>query len=158
LDEFVVQYELLRGGPQRHGMRRRRCAAASLADALTSSEYIFPAQWRAARSLLRFKALTFEVVGTLIDFERGMLNYLRQATPATRVSDNEFLDACRKARERRAASPCSRATRLAINPVKPDWHFTTLGELADAVEAETAQQRQRTALRLFGGSLAMEPA
>jgi len=49
-------------------------------------------------SLLRFKALTFEVVGTLIDFERGMLNYLRQAAPAARVSDCEFLEACREAR------------------------------------------------------------
>jgi putative hydrolase of the HAD superfamily len=49
-------------------------------------------------SLLRFKALTFEVVGTLIDFERGMLDYLHQAAPAARVSDGEFLEACREAR------------------------------------------------------------
>jgi putative hydrolase of the HAD superfamily len=249
-------------------------------------------------SLLRFKALTVEVVGTLIDFERGMLDYLHQAAPAARVSDSEFLEACREARasplaffpddlervwrdlapefglplqaaagfrasvaqwpafadsqaalarlkkhyrlvaatnaqrwamdqfertlqtpfdwtltcdeprrekpdpryfvcvnemlarhgirqaetlhvgqsqfhdiriaqalgwhtcclERRAASPCCRATRLEIKPVKPDWHFRTLGELADAVEAEAAQQKRRTALRLFGGRLAMEPA
>jgi len=26
-----------------------------------------------------FKVLTFDVVGTLIDFERGMLDYLRRA-------------------------------------------------------------------------------
>jgi len=49
-------------------------------------------------SLLRFKALSFEVVGTLIDFERGMLDYLHQAAPAARVSDSEFLQACREAR------------------------------------------------------------
>jgi putative hydrolase of the HAD superfamily len=49
-------------------------------------------------SLLRFKALTFEVVGTLIDFERGMLDYLHQAAPAARVSDSRFLEACRETR------------------------------------------------------------
>jgi hypothetical protein len=73
-------------------------------------------------SLLRFKALTFEVVGTTI------------------------------------ASPCCRATPLEIKPVKPDWHFSTLDELADAAEAEAAQQRRRRASRLFGVSLATDSA
>ena len=49
-------------------------------------------------SLLRFKALTFEVVGTLVDFERGMLDYLHIAAPAAGVEDSEFLAACREMR------------------------------------------------------------
>lgn len=49
-------------------------------------------------SLSRFKVLTFDVVGTLIDFERGMLNYLREAAPGTAVADDDFLGAYRKAR------------------------------------------------------------
>ena len=32
-------------------------------------------------SLQDFKVLTFDVVGTLIDFEGGMLAYLRAAVP-----------------------------------------------------------------------------
>jgi putative hydrolase of the HAD superfamily len=49
-------------------------------------------------SLLRFQALSIEVVGTVIDVERGMLDYLRQAAPGLRVRDDEFLHACRVAR------------------------------------------------------------
>jgi putative hydrolase of the HAD superfamily len=49
-------------------------------------------------SLLRFKALSIEVVGTLIDAERGMLEFLRQAAPRTRMRDDDFLRACRHAR------------------------------------------------------------
>jgi putative hydrolase of the HAD superfamily len=49
-------------------------------------------------SLQDFKVLTFDVVGTLIDFEGGMLAYLRSAVPEARVSDDEFLAAYRKAR------------------------------------------------------------
>jgi len=49
-------------------------------------------------SLLQFKALTFDVVGTLIDFERGMLDYLHAAVPGARVTDDEFLIAYRTAR------------------------------------------------------------
>lgn len=47
----------------------------------------------------RFKVMTFDVVGTLIDFEGGMLRYLRQsgAAPAT-VSDETILDAYRASR------------------------------------------------------------
>jgi len=45
-----------------------------------------------------FKVLTFDVVGTLIDFERGMLDYLRQAAPDAKVPDDEFLAAYRPAR------------------------------------------------------------
>lgn len=49
-------------------------------------------------SLLDFKVLTFDVVGTLIDFERGMLDYLRSAVPDAAVSDDDFLVAYRTAR------------------------------------------------------------
>lgn len=45
-----------------------------------------------------FKVLTFDVVGTLIDFERGMLDYLRETAPAAEVADEDFLAAYRKAR------------------------------------------------------------
>jgi len=50
-------------------------------------------------SLQQFKVLTFDVVGTLIDFERGMLDYLHDAAPAARVSDDDFLAAYRQARK-----------------------------------------------------------
>ena len=49
-------------------------------------------------SLKDFKVLTFDVVGTLIDFERGMLNYLRQVAPDSKVTDEEFLIAYRNSR------------------------------------------------------------
>jgi putative hydrolase of the HAD superfamily len=49
-------------------------------------------------SLLRFKALTFDVMGTLIDYERGLLDYLRAVAPAARVGDAEFLAAYREVR------------------------------------------------------------
>jgi putative hydrolase of the HAD superfamily len=49
-------------------------------------------------SLLRFKALSIEVVGTLIDAERGMLDFVRHAAPGRRVRDDDFLRACRVAR------------------------------------------------------------
>jgi putative hydrolase of the HAD superfamily len=49
-------------------------------------------------TLLQFKALTFDVVGTLVDFERGMLDYLRATAPDARISDEEFLIAYRTAR------------------------------------------------------------
>src|SRR4051794_11931173 len=51
-----------------------------------------------AMALQHFKVLTFDVVGTLIDFERGMLDYLRAVAPETAVSDDDFLTAYRKAR------------------------------------------------------------
>jgi putative hydrolase of the HAD superfamily len=48
--------------------------------------------------LKQFKVLTFDVVGTLIDFERGMLDYLRLAAPDASVSDDDFLVAYRAER------------------------------------------------------------
>jgi putative hydrolase of the HAD superfamily len=50
-------------------------------------------------SLQQFKVLTFDVVGTLIDFERGMLDYLRMAVPQADLSDEQFLAAYRSARK-----------------------------------------------------------
>jgi putative hydrolase of the HAD superfamily len=50
-------------------------------------------------SLQQFKVLTFDVVGTLIDFERGMLDYLRAVAPDAGVSDDDFLAVYRKARK-----------------------------------------------------------
>jgi len=49
-------------------------------------------------SLRDFKVLTFDVVGTLIDFERGMLDALRRAAPTAAVNDETFLAAYREAR------------------------------------------------------------
>ena len=50
-------------------------------------------------ALQHFKVLTFDVVGTLIDFERGMLDYLRSVAPTQAVSDDDFLGAYRKVRK-----------------------------------------------------------
>jgi putative hydrolase of the HAD superfamily len=49
-------------------------------------------------SLLRFRALTIDVVGTLIDHERGMLDYLYAVAPEANVQGRDFLAACREAR------------------------------------------------------------
>ena len=50
-------------------------------------------------SLKQFKVLSFDVVGTLIDFERGMLEYIRRAVPsAAAVGDDAILDVYRRAR------------------------------------------------------------
>jgi putative hydrolase of the HAD superfamily len=54
-------------------------------------------------SLKRFKVLSFDVVGTLIDFERGMLNYLRRSVPTATVMDEGFLEAYRHSRGSDAA-------------------------------------------------------
>jgi putative hydrolase of the HAD superfamily len=52
-----------------------------------------------AKSFASFKVMTFDVVGTLIDFEGGMLAYLRKsgAAPAG-VGDDAILDAYRVSR------------------------------------------------------------
>lgn len=57
------------------------------------------------RSLKCFKVLSFDVVGTLIDFERGMLNYLRRSVQGADVTDEVFLEAYRHARTSAAAGP-----------------------------------------------------
>ena len=47
-----------------------------------------------------FKVMSFDVVGTLIDFEGGMLAYLRKSGAApSDVSDDVILDAYRASRE-----------------------------------------------------------
>ena len=50
-------------------------------------------------ALQNFRVLSFDVVGTLIDFERGMLDYLRHVAPSATVSDDDFLAAYRYARK-----------------------------------------------------------
>ena len=49
-------------------------------------------------SLLKFKVLTFDVVGTLIDFEGGMIGYIRAAAMADEAlaSDDAILEAYRR--------------------------------------------------------------
>lgn len=49
-------------------------------------------------SFKRFKVFSFDVVGTLIDFERGMLNYLRSSVPGAEVTDDAFLESYRHSR------------------------------------------------------------
>jgi putative hydrolase of the HAD superfamily len=49
-------------------------------------------------ALKDFKVLTFDVVGTLIDFEGGMLDYFRRAVPDSAISDEDFLAAYRRTR------------------------------------------------------------
>jgi putative hydrolase of the HAD superfamily len=66
-------------------------------------------------SLQNFKVLTFDVVGTLIDFERGMLDYLRAAAPDSDLSDEDFLGAYRKARKRSD-------TTWYPDDLEPVWH------------------------------------
>ncbi|ANF56884.1 HAD-IA family hydrolase [Halotalea alkalilenta] len=53
-------------------------------------------------SFEQFKALTFDVVGTLIDFERGILEHLRKSVgdAAESVSDEDILAVYRASRER----------------------------------------------------------
>ncbi len=53
-------------------------------------------------SLRDFKLLTFDVVGTLIDFERGVLGYLRKASArsAAQLSDAEIFKAYLAGREK----------------------------------------------------------
>jgi putative hydrolase of the HAD superfamily len=51
------------------------------------------------------KVLTFDVVGTLIDFEGGVLGYLRQNVPETRsIDDDSILKAYRESRPRKTST------------------------------------------------------
>jgi len=49
-------------------------------------------------SLARFKVLSFDVVGTLIDFERGIVDYVRAHAPQLRAGDAAILDAYQTSR------------------------------------------------------------
>ncbi len=52
-----------------------------------------------ANPFAAFRVMTFDVVGTLIDFEGGMITYLRQSGAApSDVSDAVLLDAYRASR------------------------------------------------------------
>jgi hypothetical protein len=81
-------------------------ALCSWQAALPSSPELF------TMSLQDFKVFTFDLVGTLIDFEGGMPACLHLAVPEARVTDEDFLA-----------------------HTVPDYHFHTLAESADAVEA-----------------------
>jgi len=48
-------------------------------------------------SLKSFKVMSFDVVGTLIDFERGMFDYVRRSVPGTKVTEAALLDAYQQA-------------------------------------------------------------
>jgi putative hydrolase of the HAD superfamily len=74
-----------------------RCPVETPPHRPASGVYVFEGSFN-AMSLQDFKVLTFDVVGTLIDFERGMLDYLRGAAPGAAVSDDDFLAAYRAAR------------------------------------------------------------
>ncbi|WP_343549697.1 HAD-IA family hydrolase [Ralstonia sp.] len=67
-------------------------------------------------ALRDFKVLTFDVVGTLIDFEGGMLAYLRRAVPDSKVTDEDFLGAYRAARKRGQ-------TEWYPDDLVPCWHI-----------------------------------
>jgi putative hydrolase of the HAD superfamily len=54
-----------------------------------------------AMSLRSFKVLTFDVVGTLIDFEQGMIDYLHKVAPSSSLKEEDFLIAYRNARARK---------------------------------------------------------
>lgn len=47
-------------------------------------------------SLKSFRVMSFDVVGTLIDFERGMLDFLHRKVPGAKVTEEAFLDAYRQ--------------------------------------------------------------
>lgn len=76
------------------------------------------------------KVLTFDVVGTLIDFEGGMLDYLRNVggKKIEDVTDDTLLDAYRQARTNR---PDDRtATELAVPHRYPDDLESVYAEIA----------------------------
>ena len=60
--------------------------------------------------------------------------------------------------DRHAGREGTGAGRPTAKAVKPDWHFTSVRELADAVDAEVLEQQQRHALPLFPECLAMDLA
>lgn len=49
-------------------------------------------------NLKRFKVMSFDVVGTLMDFEGGMLDYLHKVMPGGGVDDEAFLAGYRQSR------------------------------------------------------------
>jgi putative hydrolase of the HAD superfamily len=53
-----------------------------------------------AMSFAPFKVLTFDVVGTLIDFERGIIDYVRTLShrPPAELADEAILTAYRRSR------------------------------------------------------------
>jgi putative hydrolase of the HAD superfamily len=93
-------------------------------------------------SLQQFKVLTFDVVGTLIDFERGMLDYLRSAVPQSDVSDDAFLAAYRQARKRPG-------TLAYPDDLEPVWHVIA-PQLGAARHARAGARLSRFGVRVAG--------
>jgi putative hydrolase of the HAD superfamily len=57
------------------------------------------------KALKNFKVMSFDVVGTLMDFEQGMINYVRRNVLDSPVTDEAFLEAYRLARTSKDAGP-----------------------------------------------------
>jgi putative hydrolase of the HAD superfamily len=88
----------------------------------------------------RPKVLTFDVVGTLIDFEGGMLRYLREAGGAAlnALDDDAILDVYRRARANR---PETRAGQAA--PRYPDDLERVYAEIAPELGLPPGADRAR---------------
>ena len=89
-----------------------------------------------------FKVLTFDVVGTLIDFERGMLEYVRRTAPAATVTDDDFLAAYRAARAGE----------------KPDWYPDDLVRCWHALAVQLGLPDSAGVAECFRDSVAAWPA
>ena len=63
--------------------------------------------------LLGFKVLTFDVVGTLIDFEGGMIAYVRQISgrSSTQLADDVILESYRRSRGAHAPEATTASSR-----------------------------------------------
>ena len=106
-------------------------------------------------ALQNFRVLSFDVVGTLIDFERGMLDYLRQAAPQSTLSDDDFLAAYRYARKSADSTwyPDDLVRvwhRIAPQLGLPDGDGVAEGFRLYAVSCGTRQSHQTTATGLKG--------
>ncbi|MFI4986938.1 MAG: HAD-IA family hydrolase [Alphaproteobacteria bacterium] len=95
-------------------------------------------------SFQRFKLLSFDVMGTLIDYERGILTYIRQCAgaAASRLSDRDILEACARAEEQRQkAAPHLPFTRL-LAPIYDDMALelglTAGGDAAEGLRNSVA--------------------
>ena len=113
------------------------------------------------RSLKCFKVLSFDVVGTLIDFERGMLHYLRRSVPESKVTDEAFLEAYRHARTSEAAGPypddlvrawsdVAKAVGLPDTPALAEGFRDSVAEWPAFADSAEALWRLRRRFKLLG--------
>ena len=82
--------------------------------------------------LANFKALTFDVVGTLIDFESGMIRYLRSAAGLTPEagSDEAILDSYRRHRGHFTTDPYPEVLVRVYRDMAPDLGLPLRDDLA----------------------------